>query len=76
MGIKLIVKDQKIDLPRGAVVPREGDVIAITLRGEKQERLYTVSLVEHIMDFNILSTGITNITLKEIGDSDGSDGNS
>jgi len=69
MGTKLTIKGKKdiIDLPRGAVIPREGDSVVVTLKGEKKERLCQVYLVEHTFDFNsALPLGNTEITLKEI----------
>jgi len=69
MGTKLTIKGKKaiIDLPRGAVIPREGDSVVITLKGEKKERVCLVHLVEHTFDFNsVLPLGNTEITLAEI----------
>jgi len=69
MGTKLTIKGKKdiVDLPRGAVIPREGDSVVVTLKGEKKERLCQVYLVEHTFDFNsALPLGNTEITLKEI----------
>lgn len=69
MGTKLKIKgnNQVIELPRGASIPRDGDVVYITLRGEKDERLYTVDLVEHEFNFNMaLPVGQCIITLKEV----------
>ena len=69
MGTKLTIKGKKdiIDLPRGVVIPREGDSVVVTLKGEKKERVCLVHLVEHTFDFNlILPLGNTEITLAEI----------
>ncbi len=69
MGTRLIIKGKKgiTDLPRGAVIPREGDSVIITLKGEKKERLYLVYLIEHTYDFNlVLPIGNTEITLSEV----------
>lgn len=69
MGTKLTIKGKRdiVDLPRGAVIPREGDSVVVTLKGEKKERLCQVYLVEHTFDFNLaLPLGNTEITLKEI----------
>lgn len=69
MGTKLTIKGKRdvIDLPRGAVIPREGDSVIVTLKGEKKERICTVYLIEHTYNFNTaLPLGNTVITLKEI----------
>jgi len=69
MGTKITIKGKKdiIELPRGGVIPREGDSIVITLRGEKKERVCIVHLIEHIYDFNSpLPIGQTTITLEEV----------
>jgi len=69
MGTKLTIKGKRdiIDLPRGAVIPREGDSVVVTLKGEKKERICTVHLIEHTYNFNIaLPLGNTEITLKEV----------
>ncbi len=69
MGTKLTIKGKKnhIDLPRGSIIPREGDSVVVTLKGEKKERICTVHLVEHTFDFNtVLPIGNTEITLTEI----------
>ena len=69
MGTKITIKGKKasIDLPRGATIPREGDSVVLTIKGEKKERIYTVHLVEHTFDFNtVLPIGNTEITLAEV----------
>ena len=69
MGTRLIIKGKKdiIDLPRGAVIPREGDSVVVTLKGEKKERLCLVHLIEHTYDFNsALPIGNTEITLSQV----------
>ncbi len=69
MGTKLTIKGKKdiIDLPRGAVIPKEGDSVVVTLKGEKKERLYVVHLIEHTYDFNLaLPIGSTEITLSQV----------
>lgn len=67
MGIKLKIGKHEIDLVRGSSVPREGDSLAITLKGEKKEKTYTVYLIEHTFDFNqAVTLGSTLITLKEV----------
>ena len=67
MGIKLKIGKHEIDLVRGSSVPREGDSLAIILKGEKKEKVYTVYLIEHTFDFNkAVETGNTIITLKEV----------
>ncbi|KKN13482.1 hypothetical protein LCGC14_1005760 [marine sediment metagenome] len=69
MGTKITFKGKSeiIDLPRGAAIPREGDVVRVTKRREKKEKSYTVYLVEHTFDFNLsLPIGSTLITLEEI----------
>lgn len=67
MSAKLIVKGSKntpTELPRGAAIPKEGDVVNIILRGEKKEKAYEVYLIEHNFDFNLaLPVGNTLITL-------------
>ena len=70
MGAKLTIKGSKntpTELPRGATVPKEGDVVYITLRGEKTEKAYSVYLIEHTFDFNLaLPVGSTLITLSPL----------
>jgi len=69
MGTRLTIKGKKdiIDLPRGAVIPREGDSVVVTLKGEKKERLCLVHLIEHTYDFNsALPIGNTVITLSQV----------
>ena len=69
MGTRIRIKGRKdtIDLPRGASIPREGDSVVVTLRGEKKERVCTVYLIEHTYDFNTaLPIGTTEITLEEV----------
>ncbi len=67
MGTRLKIKDQVIELPRGASIPKEGDIIYLILRGQKDEKLYTVDLIEHEYNFNMaLPIGSQTITLKEV----------
>jgi len=69
MGTKLLIKgtDFSFDLLKGTAVPKEGESIVLTLKGEKEEKLYTVYHVEHIFDFNMSVTfGNTIITLEEV----------
>jgi hypothetical protein len=69
MGIKLLIKgtNTPIDLQRVSTVPREGDTVILTLKGEKKEKLYTVWLVEHTFDLNMaVNFGNTVITLEEV----------
>ncbi len=69
MGTKLTIKGKRdgIDLPRGATIPRAGDSVVLTIKGEKKGRIYTVHLVEHTFDFNtVLPIGNTEITLEEV----------
>ena len=67
MGTKLLVGKTSIELPRGAVIPREGDVLRITLKTEKKEKIYAIDLIETTYNFNTaFPIGNTEITLKEI----------
>lgn len=69
MSTKLQIKGSTdlIELPRGAVVPKEGDILHITPRRSKDEKTYTVYTVEHTFDFNLAFTvGQTLITLEEV----------
>ena len=65
MGTKLIIGKESLDLPRGAVIPREGDILRIALKGKK-EKLYSVTLIEHVLDFNTTKIPYSEITLKEV----------
>ncbi len=69
MSAKLKIKGgtDLIELPRGAVIPRESDILHVTARGSKEEKTYTVYTVEHTFDFNSsLPIGQTLITLEEV----------
>lgn len=67
MGTKLKIGKTLIEMPRGAVIPREGDIIFATLKSETKEKVYVVDQVEITYDFNsALPIGNTVITLKEV----------
>lgn len=69
MSTRLKIKgsDSPIDLPRGASIPSGSDVIFLTLRGEKEEKAYTIYLIEHTYNLNTaLPIGICTITLEEV----------
>lgn len=69
MSAKIQIKGSTdlIELPRGAVIPREGDILHITPRTSKEEKTYTVYTVEHTFDFNLaFPIGQTLITLEEV----------
>ena len=69
MGTKLQIKGSKdpIDLPRGASIPSGGDVVFLTLKGEKKQKVYTIYLIEHTYDLNTaLPIGNCTITLEEV----------
>lgn len=69
MSSKLAIKGttEEIDLPRGAPIPREGDILHLILRGKKKSITYEVYLIEHTFDFNMaLPIGNTLITLVPI----------
>ena len=67
MSTKLKIGDVLVELPRGAPVPKNGDVLYIKLKGDSDEKGYTVDLVEHEFDFNMpVPIGITTITLQPI----------
>ena len=66
MGTKLKIGKEEIEMPRGVIIPREGDVIFATLKGQTKEKVYTVDQVEITYNFNMaLPIGNTIITLKE-----------
>lgn len=74
MGSKMIVKgtDEEIDLIRGATIPRQGDVLHIILKGQTEQKSYTVYLVEHTFNFGLqMPIGNTLITLEEIQEPNG-----
>lgn len=70
MGSKIIIKDtnQAIDIQRGMAIPRVGEVMVLKLKGEKEERIYTVYSIEHFLDLNIPigSTTQTTVTIEEV----------
>lgn len=66
MSTKLIIGKTTLDLPRGAVIPREGDIVRLTLRTETKEKIYAVHLVEHVFNFNGTTLPNTEITLKQV----------
>lgn len=68
MSTKIVIKEtgESIELIRGAQVPREGEILFLTRKGEKEERLYTIYSVEHVFDFNSrMPIGTTTITVVE-----------
>ena len=72
MSIKLIIERTKtqIELQRGAPTNiNKGDIMHVTLKGEKEERTYAVFSVEHVIDFNLAhSTSNTMVRLEEVED--------
>ncbi len=69
MSTKLKIKgsEKMIELPRGASVPRSEDVVVLTLKGEKKEKLYSIYLIEHQYNMNApLPVGTCIITLEEL----------
>ena len=69
MGTKIKIKGSEnlVDLPRGASIPKDGDVVLLTLKGEKEEKMYSVYLIEHTYNLNTaLPIGTCTITLEEL----------
>ncbi len=70
--IKILDSTIEFDLQRGMAVPSEGEIFYIKLKGETEERMYQVHLVEHFLDLNIpVTTTKSIITLKQIGAQNG-----
>ena len=68
MGTKIRIEgaEKEIELPRGASIPKVNDIVYVTLKGENEEKVYYVDLVEHVFDLNlIVPFGVSTITLKE-----------
>jgi len=65
--IKILDSDVEFEVQRGMAIPRDNEIFSIRLKGEKDERLYSVHLIEHFIDLNIpITTTRTLVTLKLI----------
>jgi hypothetical protein len=67
MGTKFVIDDEEVDIPRGINIPKEGEILLIKQRGEKESQTYIVDSVSHKIDFTLnIALSKTLINLKVI----------
>lgn len=69
MAVKFQIKGttEELELQRGTTIPQKDDIVFLKLKGEQEEKLYTVYSVQHIIDMSgIYHQSKTVITLESV----------